>query len=68
MLSESGDKQKKIVDNVDKSVYNCFFDEKQTKNNVDKSCVWVVVKLWIMCINENLLWKIHNNFLNTLIF
>jgi len=52
MLSESGDKQKKIVDNVDKSVYNCFFDEKQTKNNVDKSCVWVVVKLWIMCINE----------------
>lgn len=31
MLSESGDKQKKNVDNVDKSVYNCFFDEKQTK-------------------------------------
>ncbi len=35
MLSKSGDKQKKIVDNVDKSVYNCFFPKNGQKS------VWI---------------------------
>lgn len=45
MLSESGDKQKKIVDNVDKSVYNCFL----LKNRQKMVCINRVHGQWEYC-------------------